>query len=430
MRHDANTTPKPCGRDRPRRSARPRRPGPAAGLAVVVCALGVAGCEGSGASASPAAVRDTLANGAERVRYGPFPEAAVAPLVEDLRLGVLEGDPRFVFGDVRGVEVGDDGAIYVLDFQAAELRAFGPDGSFRGLVARRGEGPGEISEANGVVRASDGTFWVQDHRRWQLVRLAPDGREVERIPMFVRQYGYMWDGSVDEEGRLWTAVSHATTPFAPPEAGVNEYETRIYVKGHHPGTGAEDSVFVGTDVGLGYAIVYENGYAYRQVPYTPTLVSAADPAGGVWAAWTGEYRVARLDAQGDTVLVIEIDLPPAAVTSADHERLIEEARERDADEERIAREIVRVMPRTKPAVAELSVDDEGRLWVRRFAERGAPPVFDVFARDGTLVGSLRPDFPINAWLRPRVRDGRFYALSTDALDVPAVVRAEIPFDGR
>ena len=61
----------------------------------------------------------------------------------------MEGDPNFILGDVRGIEMGSDGAIYVLDFQAAELRAFEPDGSFRHMVAREGDpNPGALPAQN------------------------------------------------------------------------------------------------------------------------------------------------------------------------------------------------------------------------------------------------------------------------------------------
>lgn len=46
----------------------------------------------------------------------------------------MEGAPHEVFGDVRSIEVGLDGRIYVLDGQAVELRAFDADGAFDRIV--------------------------------------------------------------------------------------------------------------------------------------------------------------------------------------------------------------------------------------------------------------------------------------------------------
>ncbi|MDX1389196.1 MAG: 6-bladed beta-propeller, partial [Acidobacteriota bacterium] len=70
---------------------------------------------------------------------------------------------------MRGVEAAGDGTIFVLDYQAAEVRAFGPDGAYLRTVATRGEGPGEIREANGFKLVGDSILWIQDHGQWQMI---------------------------------------------------------------------------------------------------------------------------------------------------------------------------------------------------------------------------------------------------------------------
>ncbi len=411
-----------------------QRPSPLLGLVLLASTLTIpalTGCDASDGSAAVEAVRDTLPDGVERVRYGPLPPEEPQSLFPDLSIGVLEGDPNFVFGDVRGIEVGTDGAIYVLDFQAAELRAFEPDGSFRRTVAREGGGPGEIRQANGLARAPDGTFWVQDHGQWQLLRLTPEGDEVSRMPMFVRQYGYLWDGMVDESGRIWTSSAHSLTQRqGPPEAGVNEAAAEHHLVSHDPPSGSQDTIQLGTVETHSYVVPLEGGWSFRPIPFRASLLSAVDPAGAVWVAMSDAYRIARLNARGDTTLVIEVDLPPSPVTAEDHAEFVQAARERDPEEERFAREIIRVMPETKPVLGQLVVDDRSRLWVRRFQEEDDPAHFDVFDPTGDYLTSVRlgvrtpPHFP------PRIRDGRLHTLAVDDLDVPSVVRVELPFPDR
>ena len=68
------------------------------------------------------------------MRYPGLPAIdSVGPVVNevqvDLRFGSVEGDdPNLTFGDIRGVEAASDGTIYVLDYLAAEVRAYSPDG--------------------------------------------------------------------------------------------------------------------------------------------------------------------------------------------------------------------------------------------------------------------------------------------------------------
>lgn len=394
---------------------------------------GLTACGGSGDAQAVAGVRDTLPNGAERVRYGPLPNEAPGPLAPDLRIGVLEGEQPYVFGDVRGIEAGPDGTIYVLDHQAAEIRIFGPDGAFQGYAARRGQGPGEIVSANGIARAPDGTLWVQDHGQWQLIRLAPGGGEMERMHMFVLQYGFLWDGIVDEAGRIWTGWSRfpdASAPGQPPQPGPQETTVEEFVIAYGPATGVADTIRVARTVARSYVVALEGGWAFRAVPFQAAHLKAVDPAGPLWSAMSDAYWIARLDSRGDTTLVIQVEHPPAAVTSADREAFVAAARERGPDEERVARELVRAMPERKPVLAGLVVDDEGRLWVRRYAaDADDPPHFDVFDRTGGYLGSVRLAFRTPARFAPRIRNRRLYTLAVDEYDVPSVVRVEVELEG-
>ena len=100
--------------------------------------------------------REILPNGATLVRHPGLPATdSVGPEVTeiqvDLRFGSREGDdPNFTFGDIRGIQAASDGTIYVLDYSATEVRAYDSDGRYLRTISRRGEGPGEITEANGI----------------------------------------------------------------------------------------------------------------------------------------------------------------------------------------------------------------------------------------------------------------------------------------
>ena len=138
-------------------------------------------------SSGPPALRETLPNGALLVRYPDLPaiDDTVPEVTEaqvDLQFGDLDGDdPNLIFGDIRGVQAASDGTIYVLDYQATEVRAYDPDGRYLRTVARHGEGPGEITEANGILLSGDTLLWMNDHARWVIVGTDPDGNEVRRF---------------------------------------------------------------------------------------------------------------------------------------------------------------------------------------------------------------------------------------------------------
>lgn len=383
-------------------------------------------CAGDAGSPSARAVRDTLPGGIERMRYAALPGGD--PVTPDLRIGTMDGPAPTIFGDVRGIEADSAGTIYVLDYQASEVRAFDPDGQFLRTVATRGRGPGEIAEANGFV-LHEGTLWIQDHGQWMMIGVTPEGGEVTRHAMHVRSYGYMWNGAIDDRGRFWKPTSHSDDDrdgMYPPPEGLREGTTRQYFNVFDPADSSIDSIALGTSTYRTYVVPNSRGgHSYYGVPHDPSEITRVDPAGGFWTSHTAQYRIARLNPGGDTVLVIEANVPPVPVTAGDRAEWMSQRAEREPGQRRALEEIAALMPENRPAITDLIVDDTGRLWVRRGVPDGAPPVYDVFDRDGVHHATYTLGFDASPWLPLRVRDGRVYALVRDSMDVPYVMRATL-----
>jgi len=399
-------------------------------LAFAVSAILVAaGCGGDASSDAPGVTRDTLADGTVVVRYPTVPIGEPLEVAADLRMGSVDDDPYLSFADVRGIEAGSDGTIYVLDYQVSEVRAFDADGNYLRTVATPGEGPGEISEANGFVLVRDSILWIQDHGKWTMLGVTTEGEEVGRYQMPVRSYGYMWSGTVDEAGRLWKPVGHADEqqPQFPPEEGLNEGTYREYLKWFDPETGVADSLFLGERLAQGYVVTRNGGYSVFSIPFGVEHLTAVDRAGERhWQASNADYRIALVDIGGDTLVVVEADVAPVPVTAADRTEYVERMAGDDPDRRRTAEEVATLIPDRKPVIDGLVVDDVGRLWVDRVVPRGEMPLYDVFEPDGDYLGSVRLGFEPHAYLPIRIRDGKLYALVRDELDIPFVVRAEVP----
>lgn len=401
-------------------------------MLAVALTMVVVGCgaEPTG-RASIHAARDTLEGGAVRVRYGALPDSADRPTTVDLRIGALDGDPVYVFGDVRGIQADSEGTIYVLDYQASEIRVFDDDGRYVRTIGSEGQGPGEMEEANGMILSGDTLLWVQDHAKWRFLGLRTDGTEIHRIQMHVLNYGYMWNGTVDEAGRFWKPTSHSDEPRGRPEEGLQERASRAYFVHFDPETERRDSVFLGEQTHRSFVIRYgDRGYSVRGVPYQPSPVTVVNPDGGLWRSDGSVYRIVRLDEMGDTTMILEADVPPPPVTDDDRRAFIDRMTEDDESALRAAEAIVGAMPATKPAISGLIVDDLGRLWVRMGGAEEGEPRYDVFTREGDFVMTVELDFRPSQYLPLEIRDGDIYALVRDDLDVPYVVRAAIGGGGQ
>ncbi len=79
-----------------------------------------------------------------------------------LRIGVVHGDARQVFGSIRHVEVDDDGNVLILDDQSYGVSWFSPEGQYRDIGGRDGEGPGEFRLPRGLAIGPAGRVYVLD----------------------------------------------------------------------------------------------------------------------------------------------------------------------------------------------------------------------------------------------------------------------------
>ncbi|MCY3546860.1 MAG: 6-bladed beta-propeller [Gemmatimonadetes bacterium] len=403
------------------------QPGPRYVLTLTVA---LSACDASPPAATP--TRETLPNGALLVRYPALPAIdhvgpEVAEAHVDLRLGTRGGDdPNFIFGDIRGVQAASDGTIFVLDYQAIEVRVFSPDGEFLRTIVRQGEGPGEVREANGIVLSGDTLLWVNDHGQWAVVGVDPQGEELRRFSKPIRSYGYIWDGTFDRQGRYWRQDEHADDEeLVDEETGPYEESFRSYFKSYDLSTEEVDSVYLGESIWRGYASVTELGSSYYGLPFAVSNIAAVDPSGGFWSLNTGSYRLVRRGEGGDTLMVIEASLPRVPVTSEDRSSYIQGIVDRRPEELRAAEAVAALMPDFKPVLEDMFMDDEGRLWVKRAVPADAPPFFDLFSDDGDYLGSIRLGFAPAPYRPLWVQHGNIYAVIEDELDVPYVVRGAV-----
>ena len=375
-------------------------------------------CSEEPANATPNAASSTLPNGAILVEYSALPDSAEVVLSPDLEIGGADGPDSHLLSDVRGIEARPDGRIIVLDYVAQEAREFDDRGGFLANLASQGEGPGEIADANGLVLKKDGTLWLNDPGQWRFTQIDSVGESVASYPMNILSYGYIWDGTVSDDGMLWEPASHSVGPRNR-EPGVREYRAVGYLKTTMPGAGASDSVFVWET--SSYGIRLPRGST--GIPFQPRPVLALDPAGSYWTGSSEKYELTRVTLAGDTLVVLRVSQPPVAVGSSERSEAIERIEE---FMERAGRVDVDwdLIPEHKPLLQQVFVDDQSRLWVKRATADAH--VLDLFQADGTFVGTLALGVEPSEFFIPVVRHGNLYTVVPDELDVPTVVRMPVP----
>ena len=358
---------------------------------------------------------DTTPSGTVVVRNparGQWHPSDAWQLVEELRIGRVEGDGPDAFGQITGLDVDAWGRLYVLERQAQEVRVFDHDGGHVRTMGRKGAGPGELAGANGVALDRMGRLWINDPANRRYTVYDTSGAFVTSYPREGLGFGFGWGGAFVRDGGLWDHWM------------ITEGSLRRSALFRVDSSGYTDTLtlprFEPPSFQLERGSSNDRMRVVFPVPFAAQELWRLDPRGFVWWNRSDEYRVLQLSLTGDTVRIVEREHDPIPVTADDRHRALGRLRETFAsanaslDESRV--------PDRKPALLGFVIDDRGYLWT---VPLGAVD-FDVFDPQGRYLGVVTSS--MRAWHLaplPIVRGAAMYYVVTDDLDVPHVVRARI-----
>ena len=380
-------------------------------------------CTEGKAAKVPMATIDTLPGGVVRVSSaqptGWADSSRAWGIEEVIRFGAAEGPGQLVEPGAMGVD--GAGRVYVVDRKPMMVKVFDSTGTFVRSIGREGAGPGEFRVA--FIAVHGATLVVQDPmnartsvfdtsgtylRSWKSSccywdEIYVDNAERIYIPTMVPR-----DTAGPSRGRAFTRYRMTgevvDTLFVP----TREAETRQWM-------------FVSKGKGK------ERNMMSTSVPFTPTVVHAFHPEGGVVVGWTGEYRIIRSPAGGDTARIMTrtwtADQIPDRLRQAQVDEMVKNAKGMVGEE--AARAVVKLsdVPTTAPAYVSLKVDPSGGIWARHLVGSDSTKTrFDVFGADGSWLGQLTTPIGLPEYGGMTfTRDGLVAAIEGDD-GLPTIVR--------
>jgi hypothetical protein len=315
------------------------------------------------------------------------------------------------FNAIRDLQIGVDGRIWVLDFQAQSLRLFGADGSPVKEVARKGAGPGELANSNGFRITPDGQVIARDHSNGRYSFYSPAGEFAGQHIQPSSGYGFRWDAAIDRQGRLVELMS------------VQRGQQRLRVIVRHSADFAKadtaDTPTTCSDLPApSPGIRGRNGFA--GLPFEPRIISVFTPDGASWCANTDEYRIRRF-AFGAKAHDRELHatVPRIPISEVERDSAI-------AGVERFLERIGGALEpfdkgkvrRDRGQLLWFEGDDQGRLWVMRETPAGQVEldIWDAGRRIGVLpMGSRKGAYPLY-----QVRGDRLAIVKLDEDELPTI----------
>ncbi len=237
-------------------------------------------------------------------------------LEEDLRIGVMDGDPNYVFGRIAGLCVDSERQIYVLDGQAARVSVYDADGVYQHAFGENGAGPGQFGTLIGpCIEGPGDSLFIPDLQNNRFNRFARDGsfggsfmvNIMEGVPV---GWGVMPDGRPVQQLRFFFGL--------PGGAGAQFGDSLQILVAREADGSARDTLLV-FPAGGTISMTLGQGRGAVIVFFAREPSWAVMDDGGLLYGMNDEYRIKVFDENGNLERIIAKPFDPEPVGEADRE---------------------------------------------------------------------------------------------------------------
>ncbi len=356
-------------------------------LATAVLTIALAGCTSAGARAALSVpVIDTLPGGIVRVHNtGPtlWADTTGWALVLERTIAPGPGEPGEL-SEPRDIVADSQGRIYVVDRDPEiTIKRYAADGSYLGHFGRKGSGPGEFE--NATLMITHDTLVIHDSRQSRTSTFTTDGdfiRVWSDLCCFNRPLLASNAGLVPIPGTI--APDTTDGDGAPMFAGSGAIWYRL------DGTVRDTMFFPDEPEQPVWRMGDKNNYSINTIPFQPGLVGRFGPDGRFTYGLQSAYRLLVSASGRDTVRIFEYAADPAPLPDSLRQQAVDDYIRQDPRWKGVAR--LEDIPTSYPLWSNLGITQLGETWVLLPGPRGEGDHFDVFDRQGILLGQVPAPF--------------------------------------
>jgi hypothetical protein len=302
--------------------------------------------------------------------------------------------------------------MVVADTRAQHLKLLQPGGTLIDTLGGPGQGPGEFQRLISVQVARGDSIYAYSSRRLAVFAPTPPHEmvrtvslEAERMPPFrVFVTGPML------VARYGTPLMAGRPLDAPP---VRNPWRRV------DETGTPGDTLVTTRMRRMASRRGERGFMMHPMPFERNMQVTPGPDGRLYVGHTDSLHVQAYGLDETTETVASIPVDPVPVREVDSDSALAEVKS-SAMRDKVAS----ALSDTKPAMMDLVVADDGRLWMRRPADHpdAQTALWWVLNPEKKTIHEVQLPTDVNLEV---VRNEKVYGTTTTEAGAPAVVRYQV-----
>ena len=308
-------------------------------------------------------------------------------LEEELSIGKEGKGDEYIFSDIRDIDVGEEGKLYILDINEALIKVFDKTGKYVKKIGNKGQGPGEMRRPSSLQITPQNEITVNDSSARKIHFFTLDGKFLHSLSQ--RDMGFFSDPKIDNNGNITASYMI-----------MNNEVTYVLKKFDHQLKGL-------LPIFSTVLLKYPNFDPFFPLCYWDIF----EENNLVWG-FADKYELLIIDAEGKTVKKITRDYDPIKITDEEKERRIEGLREG----------VNLVWNVHHNPFIYLCVDDEGRIYTQTYekAPESGKYYYDVFNPDGKYMAKI----PLKS--RPYIiKKSKLYTIEEDEEGYQLVKRYRI-----